>query len=84
MLTDGSAFCAFLARGGGLDSALLDVAVGAKSVELQTHLPASVTTFNTIESVALLTLCPSEERLVPISVELKLAKLATTLGSSPG
>ena len=42
MLTDGAAFCAFLRRGGGIDSALTEVALGAHSVESQTHLPADV------------------------------------------
>ena len=65
MLTDGAAFCAFLRRGGGIDNALVDVAVGAQSVESQTHLPANVHTFNTLESVALIDLCPGEQRLVP-------------------
>ena len=58
MLTDGAAFCAFLRRGGGIDTALVDVALGAHSVESQTHLPANVHTFNTLESVALIDLCP--------------------------
>ena len=65
MLTDGAAFCAFLRRGGGIDNALVEVAAGAHSVESQTHLPANVHTFNTLESVALIDLCPGEQRLVP-------------------
>ena len=68
MLTDGAAFCAFLRRGGGIDNALVGVAAGAHSVESQTHLPANVHTFNTLESVALIDLCPGEQRLVPASV----------------
>ena len=62
MLTDGAAFCAFLRRGGGIDNALVAVAVGAKGVEAQTHLPANVHTFNTLESVALIDLCPASRR----------------------
>jgi hypothetical protein len=81
MLTDGTAFCAFLHRGGGLDNALVSVAIGAKSVESQTHLPVSVKTFNTMDAVALLTLCPSEQRLVPPSVRSKIRKLGSALGS---
>ena len=84
MLTDGSAFCAFLHRGGGIDNALVDVALGAHSVESQTHLPASVHTFNTLESVALIDLCPGEQHLVPTSVRAKLQRLAATLRSSSG
>ena len=84
MLTDGSAFCAFLRRGGGIDSALMDVALGAHSVESQTHLPANVHTFNTLESMALIDLCPGEQRLVPASVRTELARLAATLKSPSG
>ena len=82
MLTDGTAFCAFLDRGGGIDNALLDVAVGARSVESETHLPANVTTFNTIEAVALIVLCPSEQLRVPVSVRSKLNQLKKALGPS--
>jgi len=84
MLTDGSAFCAFLRRGGGIDSALTEVALGAHSVESQTHLPVDVDTFNTIESVALIVLCPGEQRLVPSSVRTKLGRLAAALRSPSG
>ena len=52
MLTDGTAFCVFLHRGGGIDNALVSVALGAKSVESQTQLPEDVATFNSIEAVA--------------------------------
>jgi hypothetical protein len=84
MLTDGTAFCAFLARGGGLDSALLDVATGARSVESETHLPPGVATFNTMEAVALLKLCPSEQSLVPAPVRAKVHRLGTALGPPTG
>jgi hypothetical protein len=76
LLTDGAAFCAFLQRGGGIDNAILSVAEGAKSVESATHLPAKIATFNTMESVALLTLCPSDQKLVPAAVRAKLRVLA--------
>ena len=84
LLTDGSAFCAFLQRGGGIDEALVDEAIGARSTESQTHLPLSVTTFNTIEAVALLRLCPSEQKLVPTSVRTNIRHLAETLASRSG
>jgi hypothetical protein len=83
MLTDGTAFCAFLRRGGGIDVALLNVAAGARSVESQTHLPSGVATFNAIEAVALIDLCPSEQRLVPASVRTKLRQLHSALGRTP-
>lgn len=82
MLTDGTAFCAFLRRDGEIDTALEDVALGAHGVESQTRLPASVHTFNTLESVALIDLCPGEQHLVPRSVRAKLQRLAATLRSS--
>jgi hypothetical protein len=75
LLTDGSAFCALLQHGGGIDEALVAEAEGVRSTETQTSLPLSVATFNAIESVALLTLCPSEQRLVPASVRSKLRRL---------
>jgi hypothetical protein len=76
LLTDGAAFCAFLQRGGGIDNAILSLAEGAKSVESATHLPSKIATFNTMESVALLTLCPSDQKLVPEAVRAKLHVLA--------
>ncbi len=84
LLTDGSAFCALLKRGGGLDDALVEEATGARGTESQTHLPLSVTTFNTIEGVALLTLCPSEQKLLPASVRTRIHKLGRSLGKQPG
>ncbi len=80
MLTDGTAFCAFLHRGGGIDGALLNVAAGAKSVESETHLPTGVASFNAMEAVALIDLCPAEQRLVPASVRTKLHRLHAALG----
>jgi hypothetical protein len=79
MLTDGTAFCAFLARGGGIDNALLAVVIGARGEESQTHLPAKVATFNTLEAVALLDLCPSGQSLVPPSVRTKIHRLGQAL-----
>lgn len=84
LLTDGSAFCALLKRGGGLDAALVEEATGARGTESHTHLPLSVTTFNTIESVALLALCPSEQKLLPASVRAKIRNLGKSLGKRPG
>ncbi|MGO8861976.1 MAG: hypothetical protein ACLQRH_14590 [Acidimicrobiales bacterium] len=79
MLTDGSAFCAFLHRGGGIDNAILSVAIGARSVEAQTHLPSNVTTYNTMDAVALVVLCPSEQSLVPPSVRSRVRALGKAL-----
>jgi hypothetical protein len=80
MLTDGSAFCAFLRRGGGIDDALLNVLAGARSVESQTHLPSGIATFNAIEAVGLIDLCPSEQKLVPAAIRTKLHRLHAALG----
>ena len=52
LLTDGSAFCALLEHGGGIDEALVAEAEGVRGTETQTSLPLSVTTFNAVESVA--------------------------------
>ena len=83
MLTDGAAFCAFLRRDGSIDRAILDTDTGAKSLESETHLPYSVVTFNTLQAVALLTLCPSEQSLVPASVRAKIHRLGSALGQPP-
>jgi hypothetical protein len=84
LLTDGSAFCALLRRGGGIDAALVAEADGARSTESVTKLPLSVTTFNTIESVALLTLCPSEQALVPASDRARIRNLGDALAQRSG
>jgi len=84
LLTDGSAFCAFLVRGGGIDQALVAVAQGAAADESQTHLPQSVTTFNAVESVALLTLCPSEQSLLPSATRARIRSLGATLAGRSG
>jgi hypothetical protein len=84
LLTDGSAFCALLTRAKNLDAALVEEATGARSSESQTHLPLSVTTFNTIESVALLTLCPSEQKFLPAAVRAKIRTLGKTLATRAG
>jgi hypothetical protein len=81
LLTDGSAFCAFLQRDDSIDEALVSVGVGARSDESTTHLPLSVTTFNSIDSVALLTLCPSLQTVVPASVMAKIRTLNDSLTS---
>ena len=79
LLTDGSAFCAFLQRGGGLDNAMASLVVGANSVESQTHLPSSVTTFNAIDAVSLISLCPDEQKLIPVADRTKIQSLAKSL-----
>jgi hypothetical protein len=84
LLTDGTAFCALVTRGGSLNAALVAEAMGARSTESQTHLPLSVTTFNTIESVALLALCPSEQKLVPASTRSKIRALGKALAKRTG
>lgn len=84
LLTDGSAFCAFLHRDGDIDGAMVSVAEGAQQDETQTHLPLSVTTFNAVDAVALLTLCPSLEAVVPASDMVKIRALGATLsGTQP-
>jgi hypothetical protein len=84
LLTDGSAFCAFLRRGGGIDNAMASLVIGANGVEAQTHLPESVTTFNAIDAVALITLCPDEQKLIPPAARANVTALAKSLGASPG
>ena len=79
LLTDGSAFCAFLQRDRDIDTAMVSVVVGARQVESQTHLPLSVTTFNTVDTVALLTLCPSLQSVVPAKDLVKIRKLGSEL-----
>lgn len=75
LLTVGSAFCAFLERDSGIDQAMVDVAVGAQSDESTTRLPMSVRTFNAIEAVALLTLCPSLQDKLPAADRAKIRAL---------
>lgn len=84
LLTDGSAFCALIRHDRGIDQALVDEADGVRSTESQTSLPLSVTTFNTIESVGLLALCPSELELVPAEVRSKIRRLGTSLTQRSG
>ena len=62
----------------------VEEATGARGTESQSHLPLSVTTFNTIEGVALLTLCPSEQKLLPSSVRTKIHTLGESLAKRPG
>jgi hypothetical protein len=83
LLTDGSAFCAFLRRGGGIDNAMESVVIGANSVEAQTHLPRSVATFNAIDAAALIALCPDEQRLVPEADLKHIQQLEQGLAKSP-
>jgi hypothetical protein len=84
LLTDGSAFCAFLQRDADIDDAMASVADGARGVESQTRLPMTVATFNTIDAVALLTLCPSEQKLLPAAEQAKISQLGRELTSQPG
>jgi predicted solute-binding protein len=79
LLTDGSAFCAFLHRDRDIDTAMVSVAVGARQVAAQSHLPMTVTTFNAVDSVALLTLCPSLESELPVSDLTKIRRLGAAL-----
>jgi hypothetical protein len=79
LLTDGSAFCAFLKRDRDIDTAMVSVAEGARQVESDTHLPLSVTTFNAVDAVALLTLCPSLEKVVPASDMVRIRELGALL-----
>jgi hypothetical protein len=84
LLTDGAAFCALVTHEkDDLDAALVEEATGARSSESQTHLPLSVTTFNTIESVSLLTLCPSELGLLPSADRTKIRDLGKSLATRP-
>lgn len=84
LLTDGSAFCAFLARGGGIDKAMVSLAIGVRGVEKTTHLPLGMTTFNTIEASALLTLCAPEQARVPIADRRKIDALGRELAGTSG
>ena len=79
LLTDGAVFCALLTHEKQLDAALVEEATGARSSEAQTHLPLSVATFNTIESVALLALCQHEQKLLPPSERAKIRNLGKVL-----
>lgn len=81
LLTDGAAFCSFLKSDGDIDDAMVSVVTGAQQVEATTKLPMSVTTFNAVDAVALLTLCPSLETSVPKSDLAKIQKLGVSLGS---
>jgi hypothetical protein len=79
LLTDGSAFCAFLNRDRDMDSAMVSVVVGARQVESESHLPMTVTTFNAVDAVALLTLCPSLQSVVPQRDMVKIRQLGAAL-----
>jgi hypothetical protein len=81
LLTDGTAFCSFLRSDGDIDDAMVSVVTGAQQVEATTKLPMSVTTFNAVDAVALLTLCPSLESSVPTSDLAKIRKLGASLAS---
>ena len=59
---------------------MTSLVVGANSEESQTHLPATVTTYNTIDAVALLKLCPAEQKLIPAADRSRIRSLAQALG----
>ena len=84
LLTDGTAFCALLKHSQGIDEALVAEAEGVRSTESKTNLPLSVTTFNTIEAVSLLTLCPSEQHLLPASERSRIQRLGNALAGHGG
>jgi hypothetical protein len=84
LITDGAAFCAFLRRGGDVDDAMASVVVGAKSVESETHLPISVKTFNAVDAVALVDLCPKEQTLLPAADRSHIRSLTQSLSSAKG
>jgi hypothetical protein len=79
LLTDGSAFCAFLNRDRDMDTAMVSVVVGARQVESESHLPMTVTTFNAVDAVALLTLCPSLLSVVPQRDLVNIRQLGAAL-----
>lgn len=80
LITDGSAFCAFLQRDGTIDDAMTSVAIGANGVESETHLPMSVQTFNAMDAVALIDLCPTEQKLLPPASRQHVQALQKSLG----
>jgi hypothetical protein len=79
LLTDGVAFCSFLKSDGDIDDAMVSVVAGAQRVETQTKFPMSVTTFNAVDAVALLALCPSLESSLPKSDLAKIRALGASL-----
>ncbi|MGB8195763.1 MAG: hypothetical protein WCF25_01995 [Acidimicrobiales bacterium] len=81
LLTDGSAFCGFLQRDRDMDTAMVSVVVGARHVEAATHLPMTVITFNAVDAVALLTLCPSLQSIVPTHDLVKIRALGAALAA---
>ena len=81
LLTDGSAFCAFLEQSKSIDDAMASLVIGARSVEKQTHLPVSVKTFNAVDAVALVVLCPSEVKLLPSVDQSHVDRLRAALGT---
>ncbi|HMK98541.1 MAG TPA: hypothetical protein VK425_13395 [Acidimicrobiales bacterium] len=79
LMTDGSAFCAFLEQSKSVDVAMASLVIGARSVETQTHLPISVKTFNAVDAVALVVLCPSEIKLLPSVDQSRINHLGAAL-----
>jgi len=52
-------------------------------VESQTHLPRGISTFNAIDATALIALCPSEQRLIPMTAYQHIQELEQVLAKSP-
>jgi hypothetical protein len=71
-----------LYRDRDIDSAMVSVVVGAQHVESRTRLPLSVATFNTVDAVALLTLCPSLQSVVPSNDLTKIRRLGAALDAA--
>jgi hypothetical protein len=81
ILTYGSGFCVFLQDGDTPAEALVAVAAGAQKIESSTHFPASTTTFESIASAALLTLCPSEQTSLSAAEQTQLRQISKELGA---
>jgi hypothetical protein len=62
-----------------MDTAMVSVVVGARQVETESHLPLTVTTFNAVDAVALLALCPSLQSVVPEQDMFKIRRLGAAL-----
>jgi hypothetical protein len=51
-------------------------------VESHTHHPSTDTTFNAIDAVALVTLCPDEQALLPAADKTRIRRLEQSFGGS--
>ena len=63
---------------------MASVAAGARSIEAKTQPPSAVETFNTIDALALQTLCPSEQSLIPPSAQDTVRQLGQAIGVPTG